>query len=474
MYDIAIIGGGIVGAMTARALSRYNVSVCVLEKENDVAMGASKANSGIVHAGFDAAKDSKKARFNVAGSKMMEAVCEELHVSYRRNGALVVGFSQQDRQMIEQLYERGIYNGVEDLHILENADLKQIEPNLSRDAFCALYAPTSAIVCPYELTIAAMGNAMDHGVDLLLNFQVENIIQREDSFEITSTEKTVEARHIVNCAGLFADDVAKMVGDTSFSIHPRRGEYILMDRSCGSMISHTLFRTPTKRGKGILITPTVDGNLLAGPTSVDMEDKQNAITTASGFQQIMEGTKETMPLIPFGDTIASFCGLRAAGSTGDFIIDTPKPGFINVAGIESPGLTAAPAIGEYVCELLQRDGMNLTEKRSYSPVRESMHVFRDASVREKNEMIKRNPSYGHVVCRCEGITEGEILDALHRNPKVTDLDGIKRRTRAQMGRCQGGFCTPQIIEIMNRELGIPFEKITKKGKDSYINTDRTK
>lgn len=474
MYDVAIIGAGVIGAMTARALSKYNIKVCVLEKENDVAMGASKANSGIVHAGFDAAEDSEKARFNVEGSKIMEQVCAELHVPYHRNGALVVGFSEQERQKIEQLYERGLHNGVEGLEILGKDELERLEPNISPDAICALYAPTSAIVCPYELTIAAMGNAMDNGVDLLCNFEVVSICRMDDCFAITGNRQTVKAKMIVNCAGLFADKIERMVGNHSFEIHPRKGEYILMDRSCGSQVSHTIFRTPTEKGKGILITPTVDGNLLVGPTSVDIDDKENKQTTADGLRRVMDEAKVTVPSIPFGETISSFCGLRAIGDTGDFIITVPTSGFVNVAGIESPGLTAAPALGMHVCRLLAEEGLCLMERENYCATRKSVHLFRDASLEEKNRIIAANPSYGHVICRCEGITEGEILDSLRRNPKATDLDGVKRRTRAQMGRCQGGFCTPQIIEIIKKESGVPFLKITKKGQGSHINIDKTK
>ena len=271
-----------------------------------------------------------------------------------------------------------------------------------------------------------------------------------------------------------ADEIAKMVGDDSFSIHPRRGEYILLDKECGDTVSCTIFRTPSKMGKGILVTPTVHGNLLLGPTAFDMEDKEDKDTTAEGFANILGNTHETVSAVALNKTITSFCGLRSVGSTGDFIINSPKKGFINAAGIESPGLTSAPAIAEYIADMLKADGMDLEADPEFNPIRKSYHAFAEASQEEKNEIIKENPSYGKIICRCEGVTEGEILDAIHRNPKPHDLDGVKRRTRAQMGRCQGGFCGPYITELLAKELNIAYEDVTKFGGESIINIGHTK
>lgn len=474
MYDIAIIGAGVVGGMTARALSKYNVSICILEKENDVAMGATKANSAIVHAGFDAPEESLKARLNVRGSKMMEGICRELGVKYQNNGSLVIGFNEDDRGVINALLERGIANGVEGLQVMEKPALKALEPNLSDEVLCALYAPTGAIVCPYELTIAAIGNAMDNGAHLKCNFAVCGITKTEHGYKIASENDEIEARFVINCAGLYSDKIAQLIGDDTFDVHPRKGEYILLDKECGSVVSHTIFRTPSKLGKGILVSPTVDGNLLLGPTSVDMQDKKNKNTTEAGFAEILRTAQEGLRFVPTGKAITSFCGLRAVGSTGDFILTSPKKGFINAAGIESPGLSASPAIAEYIAEMLKNQGLILTEKADYNPTRLSMHAFREMSIEEKNKVIKRNPAYGRIVCRCESVTEGEILDAIRRNPKARDLDGVKRRTRAQMGRCQGGFCTPYIIELLARELNIPYESVTKFGGASVVNLEKTK
>ncbi len=474
MYDVAIVGAGVVGGMLARTLAAYDLSICILEKENDVAMGATRANSGIVHAGYDAEEGSLKARLNVRGAEMMEGITRELGVPYRNNGSLVIGFGEEDRRTIEGLYARGCKNGVRDLRILEGEEARELEPGLSESVVCALYAPTAAIVCPYELAIAAIGNAMDNGVSLKLHFEVGKIEKKEGYYEISSGEEKVSARFVVNAAGLYSDEIAAMAGDHSIQVHPRRGEYLLLDKDCGNLVSHTIFRTPSHRGKGILITPTVDGNLLLGPTSVDMEDKEDRSATEEGFARIVEQARENVKNIPFRKVITSFCGLRAAGNTGDFIITSPEPGFVNAAGIESPGLTAAPAIGEYIVEMLKSQGLVLRKKEDFHPVRRPAYAFRNASVEEKNEMIRRDKSYGRGGSRCETVTEGEILEAIRTNPPARDLDGIKRRTRAQMGRCQGGFCMPYIAELLSREMQIPFEEVTKSGKGSEIVAGRTK
>lgn len=509
MYDVAVIGAGVIGGMIARELSRYDLKICILERKNDVAMGATRANSAIVHAGFDAEEGTLKAALNVKGSEMMETVAEELGVKYQRNGSLVIGFNEEDRKEIEKLLARGVANGVRDLRILEKKELHELEPGLAENVECALYAPTGAIICPYELTIAAVGNAMDNGAALLRNFEVNNICKKDGYYEVSSVApamveggcaaeaddkqngqgsqagdqqdgqssasvQTVEARVIINAAGVYTDKIAGMVGDTSFTVHPRRGEYILLDKECGNMVSHTIFRTPSKMGKGILVSPTVDGNLLTGPTSTDMTDKEDTATTQEGFDKIIREALENVTGIPYGKTITSFCGLRAVGSTGDFIITAPMKGFINVAGIESPGLSASPAIAEYVADMVKEQGIELKQKADFDPRRAPAHHFREADMEEKKRIIKQDKAYGKIVCRCEGISEGEILAALRTNPKAWDLDGVKRRTRSQMGRCQGGFCSPHIVELIAQELNIPIEKVTKSGGNSFVNIGRTK
>lgn len=474
MFDVVIIGAGVVGAMTARTLTSYGLKVCVLEKANDVAMGATKANSAIVHAGFDAKEGSLKAKLNVRGSEMMADIARELSVKYIQNGSLVIGFNDDDKKTIDELYERGIKNGVKNLSVITGDEAREIEPNLSKNVTCALNAPTGAIVCPYELTIAAIGNAMDNGADLKLESEVTSIKKIGGIFEIVTKNETVKSKIVVNAAGLFSDEIAKMIGDDSFTINPRRGEYILLDREEGDLVSHTIFRTPSKMGKGILVSPTVDHNMLLGPTSVDIDDKSDTKTTQKGLNNVIKEANENVDGIKLNKTITSFCGLRATGSTGDFIINSPIEGFINAAGIESPGLSSAPAIAEYIAELLKEQGIEMKKSDSFNPIRKNMHYFKDATLAEKNEIIKNDSSFGKIICRCETVTEGEILEAIRTNPRPRDLDGVKRRTRAQMGRCQGGFCMPYIVELLAKEHNIPYEAVTKFGGESVVNFGKTK
>lgn len=474
MYDVVVIGAGVVGGMIARELTRYRLSVCLVEKANDVATGATKANSGIVHAGFDAKRGSLKAKMNVRGSELMENVTRELGVKYKRNGSLVIGFTDEDLETINALYEQGIENGVKELRVIDAEELHRLEPALSDHARGALLAPTGGIVCPYELNIASVGNAMDNGAEFIRNFEVTAIDELEGGYRVMSGENFVDARYVVNSAGLYSDTVAAMVGETNIRVTPRKGEYILMDKECGGVVSHTIFRTPTKMGKGILVTPTVDGNLMLGPTAENIEDKEDISTTAIGMGGILKNAAEVLKTVPGGKNITSFCGLRAAGNTGDFIIKMTRPHFLNLAGIESPGLTSAPAIAEYVVELLGKDGLALEKNEKFDPHRAPTHLFRERSAEEKNEMIGKDPRYGKIVCRCEQITEGEIVDAIHRNPGARDIDGVKRRTRSGMGRCQGGFCSPSVVELLAEECGVPFESVTKCGGASFVNVGKTK
>ena len=473
MFDYVVIGAGVVGGLVARELTKHRLSVCIVEKASDVAMGATRANSAIVHAGFDAKEGTLKAKLNVQGSEMMEDLCLELGVKYKRNGSLVVGFNEEDEATLHSLIERGEKNGVRGLSFVRRDELVKIEPNIGDGVTCALRAETGAIVCPYELCMAAVGNAMDNGAELKLNFEVKNIEKCGDVYRISSENETVEAGAVINCAGVYSDDIARLVGDDSFSVRPRRGEYMLLDKECGSLVGHTVFRCPSKMGKGVLVSPTVDGNLLLGPTAEDIDDKGDTSTTPKGLSHLSSLASEQVKGIQLGKVITSFTGLRATGSTGDFIINSPIDGFINCAGVESPGLTSAPAIAKYVVEMLKKSGRELKENERFNGVRRPLHYFRELPVEKKNEIIKENPDYAHVVCRCETVTAGEIIEAIRTNPKPTSIDGIKRRTRASMGRCQGGFCTPYMVEILAREMGVPVTEITKSGGESYINVGKT-
>lgn len=471
MFDFAVIGAGVIGGMVARELTKYTASVCIVEKGSDVSLGATRANSAIVHAGYDAAAGTLKARFNVRGSQMMESVCKDLGVKYKNNGSLVVGFNEEDEKTLIDLCERGIKNGVEGVRVIYRDEILDLEPNIGDGVTVALYAPTGAIVCPYELCMAAVGNAMDNGASLKLGFEVKSIEECDGGYKISSGTDSVLAKQVINCAGVYSDEIARMIGDDSFVIRPRKGEYLLLDREVGGHISHTVFRCPSKMGKGVLVSPTVDGNLLVGPTAVDIDDKEDKTTTAEGLANVRILAMGQVKNIDFSKVITSFTGLRSTGSTGDFIIGEAKPGFVNVAGIESPGLSSAPAIAEYVASLVID---NKIIRDDFNGKRAPMHFFSELTVEEKNALIKKKPEYAHVICRCERITEGEIINAIRTNPRPTDVDGVKRRTRASMGRCQGGFCTPYIIEILSRELGVDYTEITKFGGESYINFGKTK
>lgn len=473
MKDVVVIGAGVIGGAVARELSKYDVDVCIVEKCADVAMGATRANSAIVHAGFDAKEGTLKAEMNVRGSKMMEAYAKELGVKYKKNGSLVVGFSEEDRKTLGELLIRGEKNGVEGLEILDRDEILKIEPAIGEGVTVALHAPTGAIICPYELCIATVGNAMDNGVELKLGFEVKAINKVDGGYEVVSENESIFTKYVINCAGVYSDEIAGFVGDESFTVFPRRGEYMLLDKECGSLVSHTIFRCPSKMGKGVLVSPTVDGNLILGPTAENIEDKEDKSTTASGLASIRRQASEQVSGINFSKTITSFTGLRSVGSTGDFIINE-KDGFINCAGIESPGLSSAPAIAQYVKELLVRAGATLTEKKNFISVRRPMHFFKECSDEEKNAIIEKNPAYAHIICRCEMTSEGEIIDAIRTNPGARDVDGVKRRTRSGMGRCQGGFCSPYVVEILARELGLDYTEITKFGGESYINVGKTK
>ena len=470
MFDVIVIGGGVVGGLILRELTKYRLSVCLLEKENDVCMGASKANSGIVHAGYDAQPGTLKAKFNVLGNKMMPTLCQQLGVKYVGNGSLVVAFNQEDRKTLISLQERGGKNGVKGLKIIEGKELQTIEPNLSTEGLAALYAPTAGVVCPYTLTIAAIGNAMDNGAKLRLNFQVTGIQKEEDYFCVSDDNgQAVKGKIVVNCAGYYGGEIARLVGDDYIHIGGRKGEYILLDRECGGFVSHTLFFTPSKTSKGILLTRTVDGNILMGPTAEEVDDCDKS-TSEQGIAFIKEKAQKMCKKPPFSHTITSFAGVRAFSDKHDFIIEESQAqrGIIHCVGIESPGLTASPAIAQYVVNTLIAGILPLQPNEQFDGNRAPDYFFKDLSVEEQNKLIKRNPAYGKIVCRCEGITEGEIVRAIQENPPATDVDGIKRRTRSGMGRCQGGFCQPQIVELLAKEQGIPCEKVTKSGGESFL------
>lgn len=475
-YDVAVIGAGVIGALTARELSKYKLKTVLLEATNDVAMGASKANSGIVHAGFDAKPGTLKAELNVKGCLMMEALCKKLSVPYKKNGSLVVAFSEEEMSTLKDLYDRGVANGVPDLRIIDKTELKALEPNLSDDVFGALDAESAGIVCPYELTIAATENAVTNGVEFKRNFKVSDISFEDGIFTVRTANEEIKTKYIVDAAGAYSDEIARMIGDDSVNLIMRRGEYFILDKSVGDTVSHTIFQCPTKMGKGILVSPTVDGNLLIGPTAEDINDKEDKSTTLNGFANIKQYAVKSCPSVSSRNAITSFTGLRAHPVNDDFILGESKINkqFIHASGIESPGLTSAPAIAEYLVDIIIKAIGDVAENSDFDGSREDVFRFRHATDEERIAAIAKNPAYGRIVCRCETITEGEIVDAIKAPAGARDVDGVKRRTRAGMGRCQGGFCGSKVVEILARELGAEINEITKFGSGSNILFDKTK
>lgn len=469
MYDVVIIGAGVSGCASARELSRYDLNICVVEMEEDVCCGTSKANSAIVHAGYDAENGSLMAKLNVEGSQIMEELSKELDFHYKKNGSLVVCLHEEERDNLQKLYERGVKNGVKDLRIIERDELVKLEPNISDEAVAALYAPTAAIVCPFGMNIAMAENAAVNGVEFRFDTKVIGLEKKENNWIIKTDKGEIETRYVVNAAGVYADVFHNMVSEKKIHITARRGDYCLLDRSVEGFVTHTIFQLPGKYGKGVLVTPTVHGNTLVGPTAIDIEDKDGTNTTQQGIDELIQKAGSTVKNLPMRQVITSFAGLRAHEDGHEFIIGELEDakGFIDCAGIESPGLSSAPAIGKMVAGIIR----NLTgakEREDFIPTRKGILDPKTLNKEEYAALIKEKPEYGNIICRCEMITEGEIMDAIHRPLGAKSLDGVKRRTRAGMGRCQAGFCSPRTIEILARERGVEPSEITKAGGDSKI------
>ena len=467
IYDFAIVGAGVIGSMLARELTRYQVKLCILEKNNDVACGASRANSGIIHGGYDPEPGTLKAQLNTCGIEPLFEAAKQLHVPCKRNGSLVCAFSAEEDKAVKTLYNRGQENGIPRLQILTGDQARSLEPKLSREVTSALYVPTAGIICPYELTLAAAGNAMDNGADLFVNFDVAAITRKDGTFTVTSANgQHVQAKTVINCAGGNAGKIAAIAGDDSITIIPRAGEYMLLDKTAGTTVSHTIFQVPSAAGKGILVTPTVDGNLLTGPTAKQVATAESTETTAIGLEDVRRLSLKSVPSLDFRGVITSFTGVRSSEKSGDFIIGWSKyvEGLLNVAAIDSPGLTCCVSIARYVVGLLGQ----LEENPAFDGNRADPHAFRSMTEQEQDAFIKLDPAYGKIVCRCETVSEGEILAAIRNNPPARDVDGVKRRTRSGMGRCQGGFCGPYILELLAKEQNISMEHVTKCGGESFM------
>ena len=487
MYDVIIIGGGVVGCAIARELSQYRLSVALLEKHSEVCEGSSKANSAIVHGGFDAKQGTLKARLNVRGNELIRRLAPQLQFHFKQIGSLVVAFSDEDMEALKTLYERGIANGVPELEIWNREKTLAEEPNLSPETKGALFCGTAGIVCPFGMTYAFIENAVENGVELICDAEVTGIQKIDEDiqhaqtretarFSVTTSQGVFTARYVINAAGLYTDKIAAMIGDYDYTINPRKGEYRVLDKVCGDLVHHVIFQAPTKMGKGVLVTPTYDNNLLAGPTAQDVDDREDTSTTLAGLNKIDSSAKKSLPALDFRKTIRTFTGVRARPSTGDFMIYASKhaKGFIHAGGIESPGLSSAPAIAEYVAELLQYAGAMLIKKSQVVSARKGISQFSALSNEERVALIAENPLYGRIICRCETVTEAEIVEAIRRPAGARTVDGVKRRVRPGTGRCQGGFCTPRVLEILSRELQLPMENIAKSDRGTEIVLGRLK
>ena len=469
MYDVAIIGGGVIGSAIARELSKFTVNAVVIEREQDLCCGTTKANSAIIHGGYDAKPGSLKAKLNVEGNKMFDELSRDLDFPFKRNGSVVVRTKDQSKDDLQKLYDQGIANGVEGLKIVDRDELLKMEPNIADDVVDALYVPTGGIVCPFNFNYALAENAADNGVEFKLSTKVEKVAKSGDHYVISTNKGEIEAKTVVNAAGVYADEINNMVSSKKLHITARRGQYELLDKSAGNHVSHTIFQLPSKMGKGVLVTPTVHGNLLVGPTAEDVENKEGVNTTAEGLGGLAATSALSVKNVPMRAVITSFAGLRAHEDAGDFVLGEAEDaeGFFNAAGIESPGLSSAPAIGVMIAKEVA-EKLSLSENTSFNGKRKGILNPATLSLEERNELIKKNPAYGQIICRCESISKGEMLDAINRTLGARDLDGVKRRTRGGMGRCQGGFCSPRVMELLEQEVPMsPFD-VTKNGENAKI------
>lgn len=466
MYDVCIIGAGVVGAAISRELSRYELKICLLEKEEDISCGASKANSGIVHGGYAAKHGTLKGSLNIIGNSMYPKLNEELNFGFRQTGALVIGFSDSDYTELQKLYENGLKNGTEGMELIGRERIMEIEPHINPDVKWALYCSTVGITSPYEFVIALVENSIANGVELKLESEVTSITAGEDYFEIHTQKEILQSRAVINAAGVYSDKVARMAGIEDFTIIPRRGQYILLDKSQGHLARTVIFQVPTKLGKGILVTPTYHGNLMIGPNAEEVGEREDVGTTEDVIRYVVDTARISIPNFDMRKALTSFSGIRATSNRDDFIIEESRvPRFINAAGIESPGLTASPAIALRVAEILKNTGLTLTPKRDFNPYRKAIIIPKDESFQGS---IDHKDPMQNVICRCEQVTEAEIVDALQRGIPIKSMDAVKRRTRTGMGMCQGHFCGPKVRAIIARETGLPEEEITPRGKGSSI------
>ena len=467
--DVVVIGGGIVGTAILRELSKYELKCLLVEKEPDVAVGTTKANSAVLHAGFDAPTGSWKQKTNVRGNELYHQLQDELDLDIKWTGSLVVATSEEEIQKLNSLLERGRANGVPGLEILSREEVLAKEPNLTT-AKAALWAPTAGVVWPFGCAVAFAQCAVQNGAEVIRDCAVTGFVKEDGAVTIVNTTKgAIRTKFVINAAGVYAEEIARLAGDDSFSVTPRKGEYILFDKTAApSLVWGIVFPCPTEISKGILICTTTHGNTFIGPNAQEQDNKEDTSVTPSGMDEIIAGARRLVPNLPLGACITEFAGVRAVSDTGDFVLGSScVPGFFNAAGIQSPGVAAAPAIAEVMAEALGQE-MLLLKKAGWNGRLPKKKAFSRMTGAEKQAAIRKNPLYGRVICRCETVTEGEIVDAIREPVGACTVDGIKRRTRAGMGRCQGGFCGPRVTQILGRELGVPVEKVLKERRGSEL------
>lgn len=472
MVDVAIIGCGVIGAAAAYALAKTDAKVLILEAENDVAAGTTKANSAILHAGYDPEEGTLMARLNVQGVAMAKEICEKLDVPRKQCGSLVLAFDEKDAAHVQALYRRGTANGVPGLEILSGEEVRRREPNVSAEVISALWAPSAAIVSPWEFALAMAECAVINGAELQRNAKVKSIDKTEKGWLLHTAAGDFEARFVINAAGVYSDEVHNMVAEPTFTIQPARGQYYLLDKSEGKRVNSVIFQCPSAVGKGVLVAPTVHGNCIVGP-SAEPSACDDTATDSKGLALVSAAARKSVPNVDLRASIRNFAGVRAASNRPDFIIEFAAPGFLDLAGIKSPGLSAAPAIGEEALKLLQEQGLGAKANPTFCNERRRIR-FKELSAEEKNALIAKEPAYGRVICRCETVTEGEILAALHTPIPPVSVDGVKRRCNAGMGRCQGGFCGPRVVELLSKHLGIPATQILQEKAGSRILVGTTK
>ena len=470
MYDVLIVGCGIVGAATAFELSKYQLKVGIVERENDVAVGTTKANSAILHAGYDPEPETLMAKLNVRGVELARELCEKLDVPYNPCGSLVLAFSESERATVEELYARGVENGVPGMKVISGDEARAMEPNLADTVVAALWAPTGAICSPWEYCLALAETAVRNGAELHLETEVTGLTAGEGGWTVHTNKGDFKTRFVINAAGCDAQTVHEMAAPTSFTLKHARGQYYLLDKSEGDRVSRVIFQCPNELGKGVLVSPTVHGNLIVGPNS---EPVNSTAVTSDGLRFVRETAAKSVPSVQINQSIRNFAGVRAAANTGDFVIELPVPGFMDLAGICSPGLSAAPAIAEYAVELLAQSGLELEEKEQFICERRRVN-FKELSFEERAALVEKEPAYGRVICRCETVTEGEILACMNTPIPPRSVDGVKRRVGAGMGRCQGGFCGPRVVEILSREMNVTPGEVVQDRAGTWLLAHETK